>query len=117
PQRITVSLIDRCGRKANASVQVVNLPSAIRNAHAGLGGAPVSGALEWATERYGCKLVLYQNLAIANSDGTVCTILSPIFPKWKDWVSKRYHAMSFNPCPTSDRRTVEGGSIAQDFGS
>ncbi len=120
-QHLTVTVENTAGLDGVASVDLVNLPQAVRQRYAAEGGSDLTlglGLLKWVVRTANRVIAVYANGAIGFDGSATRVIRGVVFTKWAAWVDAKTAGGLGDWeifCPTSEERDAPMGSRAQDF--
>ena len=113
PISLTVLAENTAALTGSASVQIFNLPQAIRQRYAASGGVTTFGEFSFGADDGSCRIAVYQSGLISVEAGITRVVTGPIFAKWltmRDNVGR-----STLGCPLAEERAALGAARAQDF--
>lgn len=119
PVTISAHVENIAGLIGSDSVDIINLPSAVRARHASDGGTAVFGELQYALRGGGCTLAIYEHAMIGLVDGNTYRVNGAIFKKWLDTVDDFNHpgrlgcplGESYEPAPSITVQRFRDGDI------
>lgn len=114
PLVLTLEAENTGGLKGIATVQITNLPAAIRSRYAADGAMNAFGDFRWGTSGDGCKMAVYERGAISVEGSATRVIRGSIFNKWLS-LRGPFNSSGWFGCPTGEERAAPGGAKEQDF--